>query len=152
MCINYVFSEKAEEYYLTIDGKEDSLECTTYEKACKTIDYVMIKIINSSISNKKIYVDSGIYNCTISTIGPNYSSYSNKIFSLIGYISSSVVVDDISTYPTIVSNRSDKNDWYVFYFTSNVIACFEYIKFFIGNNSSSNRRMIGSFVLFILFY
>jgi hypothetical protein len=102
------------------------------------------------------------------------------IFNYSGYISasSSVNADDAETYPVILSNVSKSkltgnNYFFSFYFIylfifyvmfvtgvsggfpfclrTNIIACFQYLKFLIGNDSIGTTYFIGSFFRFYVF-
>jgi hypothetical protein len=113
-------------------------------------------IVNRSI-NSIVNVDGGIYNYTIVSLPAIFTSYINCAFSITGYISSSssssVVADDIFSYPTILSNSSADSGNSVFSLYANINASFQYIKFFLGNNSYYCRFVIiGLYFFFIFFY
>jgi hypothetical protein len=130
--------------YIFYDKKE-SISCTD-------IDYVMKNIVNITNKNTTVYIDSGIYNCSI--ISPlkyyavvHFYVYMDITFILTGDISSPssfVKTNGISTYPIILSNSSIESGSNVFLFCGNVSASFKYINFFIGNNSYQNRYFIRS--------
>jgi hypothetical protein len=142
--LTYTFNlTKCNTYYLTTTGTNDLL-CITYYSACGTIDYVMRELVNKT-ENSVVYIDSGTYNYTIHVthggIDDTENHYFDRIFSIVGYISSSslVIADNINTYPVIVSNESDQSTRLAFSFQSNVTGSFEFIKFVIGSNSGRYR-------------
>jgi hypothetical protein len=106
----------------------------------------MRELVNKT-DNSVVYIDSGNYNYTIHVfhgeIDDTENHYFDRIFSLIGYISSSssssVIANDINTYPVIISNESDQSTRLAFSFQSNVSGSFQYIKFVIGSNSGRYR-------------
>jgi hypothetical protein len=107
----------------------------------------MTELVNKT-DNSTVYIDSGIYDYTISGSATE-NHYYNRIFSLKGYISSSsssVKADEINTYPVILSNQSntDTAKRYAFSFSSNVTGSFQYLKFFIGDGSYSDRCYFGT--------
>jgi hypothetical protein len=133
-------------FFLRTDGA-DLTNCTNYASPCKTIDYVMIEIV-SKIEESIIYIDSGTFSYSIAAdIGSLNNGYSNRTFNLIGYfLGPFVKVDDINTYPIILSNTSNSpNINFLLY--ANVSATFQCLKFIIGNNSHNNRQLIVSFII-----
>jgi hypothetical protein len=136
-------------FYLKPDGI-DSTTCNKYGFACATIDYVMREIVNKT-EYSLVYIDSGTYNYSITSDRDiSNNGYLNRKLNLIGFFfGPSVKIDNIDSYPIILSNTSDGlNISFLLY--ANVSASFECLKFIIGNNSMRNRRLIVS--LFILYY
>jgi hypothetical protein len=132
-------------------GGINSITCIKYTSPCKTIDYVMIEIVNKT-EESIIYIDSGTYDYNV--IGSENSetgAYFDRAFNLIGYIlGPSVRIDDINTYPIIICNSS--SDGISFYLYEDIIASFQYVKFIIGNNSLENRWLIMSFLFIYCFF
>jgi hypothetical protein len=52
---------------------------------------------------------------------------------------------DISTYPVIISTNTTNNVNYGFYFSSDVIASFSFISFYIPSSSYTSRWLFGCF-------
>jgi hypothetical protein len=129
----------------------DSTTCNKYAFPCKTIDYVLIEIVNKT-EHSIVYIDSGMYNCVVVADGDKPDNgFSNRLINLLGFfLGPSVNADDIDTYPTIISNVS--SSYALFYFYSNVSASFECLKFIIGSNSGENRGLIISFFIDYFFY
>jgi hypothetical protein len=71
--------------------------------------------------------------------------YSNRTFTISGYISGSFVdLDDINTYPILLFNTN--GDTSGIYFYVNVKGSFEYLKIYRGSNCNANKRLIKSFI------
>jgi hypothetical protein len=124
---------------------------------CTDVDYVMKILVNVTNRISAVYVDSGVYNYSILSYihsTPLFFGYFNLTFKITGNVSSSSSfnINDISTYPVILSNNSDISvPNYVFLLYANISASFQYIKFLIGNNSDSHRQFIASFFFFFFF-
>jgi hypothetical protein len=55
-----------------------------------------------------------------------------------------VLLDDIDSFPVILTNESDENTRFAFSFQWNVTGSFQYIKFVIGSNSGRYRYFFGT--------
>jgi hypothetical protein len=157
MCTNDIYFEKCELevdvniiFYLKPDG-EDKITCNKYVFPCKTIDYVLIEIVNKT-EYSIVYIDSGMYNCGVIADGNKPDNgFFNRPINLVGFfLGPSVNADDIDTYPTIISNVS--SSYALFYFYANVSTSFECLKFIIGNNSGENRGLIMSFFIYLFIF
>jgi hypothetical protein len=109
----------------------------------------MKDIVNVTVESV-VYVDSGTYNYTLAGTNNNANGgYSNRTFTVIAYISNILVnVDDISTYPIILFDINNANCAFQFYMNINV--SFEYVKFYLGSNSNTGRRIMMSFIYLLL--
>jgi hypothetical protein len=142
MCVHFSY-----EYYIKSDG-EDSRLCNSYLNGCKTLDYVMQYNVNITGRISTVFMESGSYDYNY--LCSDFITYRNCNFSIIGYISSSsfssVLVDDILTYPIITSIINSEIFSIVFGFSSNCYEFFEYLNFFLI--CSSNYRAYLFFGIF----
>jgi hypothetical protein len=143
------------DYYLKTpeNSGSDSTVCYTFESACGTITFVMRSCVNVSGRSSVVYVDSGTYSCGLNSAGTSANpadSFSNVIFFVTAYSSSNFKIDDINTYPEIVSDVGGEVDGFAF--CSNVKVSFQYIKCSISGNAASTRYFFGSLFILIFFF
>jgi hypothetical protein len=137
-------------FYLKTNGI-DTLECVGYKFACRTIDHVMKNIVNATI-DCAVYIDVGTYNYTLigNDNNPN-GGYSNRSFTLFGYVLGSFVdADNINTYPVILFDVNNANTAFEFYM--NINASFIYVRFYCGSNSNTGRRIFMSLLIYYCYY
>jgi hypothetical protein len=118
----------------------------------------MSQQVNISGDTSTVYIDSGTYNYTFTTLysscvnpvcdWPVFFGYSSVTFNLTADFSSSVLLDDISTYPVILTNSTDETYEFVFLLYGNINAHFEYIKFVIRASVDCGRYLISCFFFF----
>jgi hypothetical protein len=109
----------------------------------------MKNIVNTTV-NTVVYVENGTYSYTMNGNDNNGNGgYSNRTFTISGYISGSFVdADDIDTYPVILFNTTNGNSGIYFYV--NVKGCFEYLKINRGSNCNGGKRLIKIFIYYFL--
>jgi hypothetical protein len=109
-----------------------------------------MKNITNTTVNCVVYIENGTYGYTMNGNDDNGNGgYSNRTFSVIGYVSGDLVdVDNISTYPVILFDANSENCAFLFYM--NISASFNYLKFYLGSNSHTNRRIFRSLFIYLL--
>jgi hypothetical protein len=145
-CVHFYYK-----YYIKSDG-EDSRLCNSYSKGCKTLDYVMQYNVNITGRISTVYIESGGYD--FDYFCGDFLSYRNCNFSVIGYISSSlfssVLADDISTYPIITCTNNSYTYYVAFRISSNCNVFFEYLNFFLIDEIDNETYVFMG--LFFLYY
>jgi hypothetical protein len=127
-------------YYITTSGSSSGSSCTQ-SSPCSNVTSLLAFIVSSG---GDVYIDSGTYN--IST-GSDYSNVNLSLFGMSGIDGGSVDINDIETYPILVSTCSST---YVFraYSTCRITA--KYIRFYFSEPAYDYQRFFGSLTLIIL--
>jgi hypothetical protein len=136
------------EFFIKENGEDGSNTCNSYDKGCKTLDYVISTYVNISGAVSVLYIDSGNYTFTTFT---SSSPYKNISLTVSIYNSQSINLADFHTYPIIYPFSTDFTSLYVFYIYSNCSMLFEYIFFFLDDFSDAVVYLFYSF-FFSFFY
>jgi hypothetical protein len=143
-------------YFIKKDGGNNEL-CSG-DEPCLTLDHVMINLVNStSYKESAVYMDSGIYD--YGNVGYSSKYYYNVAFTISGFISSlssppssfisTVLINDINSYPIINSINTSSIYPYIFYLYSNCYFSLKYLRLQFSDNSYSGQYFIYSFIYYL---